>query len=437
MSRIAFRLSAGVSGLLLLLLVGATQAEMVIRITQGADQRLPLAVVPFGSPDNREVPENIAGIIRDDLTMSGDFKLLEPTRMLSLPTSRDDIHFRDWRMLGQQFVLVGKLDFMEDQNRYILSYELFDVSQKERVLGSRASAAPSELRTLAHHVGDRIYETITGIRGIFSTRLAFVTRTREDGEIVYKLKISDVDGRRDQVLLRSDEPILSPDWSPDSKELIYVSFESGRPGIYRQVISSGDRQRLTRFEGLNSAPAWSPDGKSLLATFSRDGSADVYHLPLDNLRPERLTQHWSINTEPEWAPSGDRFAFTSDRSGNPQIYIQDLDNGDPRRLTFDGSYNARPEFGPDGETIYFTHRRDGGFYLGAVELARGDERVFAGSRIDEAPAIAPNGRLVLYVTQAREGRDALELATVDGNARFTLPVRHPGIRDPAWSPLSD
>jgi len=432
-----FRLSAAVVGTVLLLLAGMAQGEMVIRITEGAEQRLPLAVVPFGSPEQKEVPENLDRIIRDDLTMSGDFEVLKPSRMLSLPTSGDDIHFRDWRMLGQQFVLVGEVDFMPERDRFILSYELFDVSQQERILGSRASAAPSELRTLAHHVSDRIYETITGIPGIFSTRLAFVTRTREDGDTMYRLKVSDLDGRRDQVLLRSDEPILSPAWSPDGRELVYVSFESGRPAIYRQVISSGERRRLTRFEGLNSAPAWSPDGQSLLATLSKDGSADIYHLPLDSLQPRRLTRHWSINTEADWAPSGERFAFTSDRSGNPQVYIQDLEGGSPERLTFNGNYNARPQFGPDGESIYFIHRRDGNFFLGAVEIESGDERVFTASRMDEAPAVAPNGRLVLYVTQARGDRDALELTTVDGNARFTLSVRHPGIRDPAWSPLSD
>jgi TolB protein len=174
----------------------------------------------------------------------------------------------------------------------------------------------------------------------------------------------------------------------------------------------------------------------LLATLSKDGSAEVYQLPLDTLEPERLTHHWSINTEASWAPDGARFAFTSDRSGNPQVYIKDMDGGKPRRLTFEGGYNARPRFGPDGEEIFFLHRRDGRYYLGAVELESGDERVFSASEIDEAPAISPNGRLAIYVTQARNGRDTLELTTVDGNARFTLPVRHPGIRDPAWSPLN-
>ncbi|MGM0449938.1 MAG: Tol-Pal system beta propeller repeat protein TolB [Pseudomonadota bacterium] len=421
----------------LLLATLAVQAEMTVRVTEGADRRMPIAVVPFGSNHSRDAPEDLASIIRDDLTMSGDLKPLDPSQMLSLPTSGDDLHFRDWRVLGQQFVLVGEVDYDEEGDRYILNYELFDVSQQERILGSRASAAPSELRTLAHHVSNRIYERVTGIQGIFNTRLAFVTRTGNGDNVEYRLKISDVDGQRDQVLLRSSEPILSPDWSPDRKELVYVSFESGRPAIYRQEVSSGERRRITRFSGLNSAPDWSPGGDSLLLTLSKDGSADVYEMPLDSLEPRRLTRHFSINTEASWSPDGERFAFTSDRSGNPQVYIQAIDGGEPKRLTFEGQYNARPIFGPDGEEVFYIHRADGRFLLGAVDLETGDERILAGSEIDEAPAISPNGRLVLYVTSASERKGALEMTTVDGNARFTLPVRHDGIRDPAWSPLAE
>lgn len=421
----------------LMLATLAAQADMVVRVTEGADRRMPIAVVPFGTSHSRDAPEDLDSIIRDDLTMSGDLKPLEPSRMLSLPTSGDDIHFRDWRVLGQQFVLVGDVDFDAERNRYILSYELFDVSQQERLLGSRASAAPSELRTLAHHVSNRIYERVTGIPGIFNTRLAFVTRTGSGNDVEYRLKISDVDGYRDQVLLRSSEPILSPEWSPDGKELVYASFEGGRPAIYRQVVSSGERRRIAHFRGLNSAPDWSPDGESLLLTLSKDGSADIYEMPLDSLEPRRLTRHYSINTEPSWSPDGERFAFTSDRSGNPQVYIQSMSGGEPERLTFEGNYNAHPIYGPEGEEIFYIHQADGRFLLGSVDLETGEERVLSGSEIDEAPAMAPNGRLVLYVTNAGGRKGALEMTTVDGNARFTLPVRHDGIRDPAWSPLAE
>lgn len=421
-----------------LMLVGLTaQADMTVRVTEGADSRMPIAVVPFGSNHSRDAPENLASIIRDDLTMSGDLKTLDPAQMLSLPSSGDDIHFRDWRVLGQQFVLVGEVDYDSDRDRYILSYELYDVSQQERLLGSRASAAPSELRRLAHHVANRVYERVTGIKGIFNTRLAFVTRTGSGDDVEYRLKVSDVDGRRDQVLLRSSEPILSPDWSPDRKELVYVSFEGGRPAIYRQMVSSGERRRIASFQGLNSAPDWSPDGESLLLTLSKDGSADVYEMPLDTLEPRRLTRHSSINTEPSWSPDGERFAFTSDRSGNPNVYVRSLDGGDPKRLTFEGSYNAHPIFGPDGDEVFYLHRADRGFLLGAVDLETGEERLLSGSKVDEAPAMSPNGRLVIYVTNAEGRQGALEMTTVDGNARFTLPVRHDGIRDPAWSPLAE
>lgn len=418
----------------LLLVAGQVRAELVIQITEGADRGIPVSVVPFGTGDAPDMPVNLADIIRDNLTMSGDFEALEPASMLSLPTTGDDVSFRDWRMLGQQYVLVGEVEYREDRERYVLSYELFDVSQQQRVIGSRASAVESELRTLAHHVSNRIYEAITGIEGVFNTRLAFVTRNQEDGETVYRLKVSDIDGHRDQVLLRSSEPILSPDWSPDRSELTYVSFEGGRPGIYRQEIRSGERERLTSFRGLNSAPAWSPDGDSLLMTLSKEGSAEIYRYVLASGEVERLTNHWSINTEASWAPDGERFAFTSDRSGQPQIYVQSRRERDASRVTFDGNYNARPRFGPDGDELFFIHAREGDYYLGALDLDSGDQRVFPRSRTEESPAVAPNGRLVMYVT-SEDGERALELTTVDGRAQFRLPVRHDGIRDPAWSPM--
>ena len=418
----------------LLLVTGQSRAELVIQITEGADRGIPVSVVPFGTSDAPDMPENLANIIRDNLTMSGDFEALEPASMLSLPSSGDDLSFRDWRMLGQEYVLVGEVEYREDRERYILSYELFDVSQQRRVIGSRASAVESELRTLAHHVSNRIYEAITGIEGIFNTRLAFVTRNQEDGETVYRLKVSDIDGHRDQVLLRSTQPILSPDWSPDRSELTYVSFEGGRPGIYRQEIRSGERERLTSFTGLNSAPSWSPDGRSLLMTLSKDGSAEIYRYVLDTGETERLTHHWSINTEASWAPDGERFAFTSDRSGRPQVYVQSRQDSEAQRVTFEGNYNARPRFGPDGEELFFIHGREGEYYLGALNLDSGEQRVFPRSRTEESPAVSPNGRLVMYVTDEGNAR-SLELTTVDGRAQFRLPVRHDGIRDPVWSPM--
>lgn len=439
LSRAPGRLRAVWAGLFLCLLPGLlalqpVRAEMVIQITEGADRGVPIAVVPFGVSGSDSVPEDVAAIVRNNLTMSGDFKLLEPGRMLSLPAAGDTLHYRDWRMLGQQFVMLGALKKSQEEGRYVLEYELYDVSQQRRMLRSRATASEKQLRHLAHHVSNRIYEAITGVDGIFTTRLAFVTRTQEAGDILYRLRMSDIDGHRPRTLLESDEPILSPDWSPDGKELVYVSFEGGRPGIYRQEIATGERERLTQFPGLNSAPVWSPDGRSLLMTLSKDGSAEIYRMVLGSRNVEQVTRHWSINTEADWAPDGDRFAFTSDRSGSPQIYQMDRKSGASKRLTFEGNYNASPKYSEDGKSLYFVHGRENRFYIGKLDLESGEQRILVRTPSDEAPGVAPNGRLLIYVTE--EGnRRSLELSTTDGRSQFRLPIEHEGIRDPAWSPL--
>ncbi|TVP55564.1 MAG: Tol-Pal system beta propeller repeat protein TolB [Halomonadaceae bacterium] len=422
-----------VAALLLLLTALPARAELVIQVTEGADRGIPIAVVPFAVSSGEEVPEEIATIIRNNLTMSGDFQLLEPGRMLSLPTFGDTLHYRDWRLLGQQFVMLGSLE-RQDDGRYVLEYELYDVSQQRRLIRSRATASRQQLRQMAHHVSNRVYETVTGIDGIFTTRLAFVTRTREGGDLLYRLRISDIDGVNPVTLLESDEPILSPDWSPDGKELVYVSFEGGRPGIYRQTIASGERERLTEFRGLNSAPVWSPDGKSLLMTLSKDGSADIYRMVLGSRNVEQLTRHWAINTEASWAPDGRSFVYTSDRSGSPQIYQMDRRSGDSKRLTFEGNYNASAQFSPDGKSLYFVHGRDRQFFIGMLDLESGNQRILHRTPTDEAPGIAPNGRLLIYVTRQGNSR-SLELTTTDGRSQFRLPIEHEGIRDPAWSPL--
>jgi len=411
------------------------RSELVITITEGADRGIPMAVVPFSVSGTDQVPENVHEIIRDNMTMSGAFQLLETRRMLSLPTFGDDIHYRDWRMLGQQFVLVGSLEYQADEGRYVLQYELYDVSQQRRLIRSRATSSEQQLRHLAHHVSNRIYETITGVEGIFTTRLAFVSRTTENGQTRYRLRLSDIDGHRPRTLLDSDEPILSPDWSPDGEHLVYVSFEGGRPSIYRQEIRTGDREQLTQFTGLNSAPVWSPDGRSLLMTLSKDGSAEVYRMVLGSRNVEQLTRHWAINTEPAWAPDGNRFAFTSDRSGRPQIYMMDRRSGETKRMTFEGTYNSGARFSPDGRSLYFIHGRDGRFYIGKLDVASGEQRILTRTPTDEAPGVAPNGQLLIYVTRDNGGKRSLELTTTDGRAQFRLPIEHEGIRDPAWSPL--
>lgn len=423
-----------VCSLLVWALVGSTtaHAELTIRITEGADAAIPVAVVPFAESGSIPTGDKISSIVQDDLTMTGEFRTLAPEKMLSLPSKRAEVYFRDWRLLGQRYVLVGELTRSGD--RVQARYELFDVNREERILGESASAGVNSMRTLAHHISDKVYEAITGVPGAFSTRLAYVTLQRSGSEALYRLQVSDVDGKRASIRLESDEPILSPAWSPDGKKLAYVSFETGRPAVYIHELSSGNRTRIAEFRGLNSAPAWSDDGRSLLLTLSKDGNAEIYRMDIASKDLKRLTNHWSIDTEASWDHTGNGFFFTSDRSGGPQIYHKSSEGAEPRRITFGSRYNARPRPDPEGKFVYYVHQRNGAFHIARTNLSNGEETVLTRTESDESPSVAPNGRMLIYATK-QSGRSVLTVISADGGAAYSLPASEGDVREPAWSPI--
>ncbi|WP_166265979.1 Tol-Pal system beta propeller repeat protein TolB [Marinobacter caseinilyticus] len=408
------------------------QAELLIRITEGVDAAIPLAVVPFSKSGDFPAGDDVGDIVRDDLTMSGEFKPLAASRMLSLPSRSEDVYYRDWKMLGQRYLLVGELTL--EAGKVNARYELFDVNTEKRLLGETSSAPLKGMRGLAHHISDKVYEAITGIPGAFSTRLAFVTLETGGGKRIYKLQVSDVDGQRASVRLESNEPILSPAWSPDGKSLAYVSFETGRPAVYIHELSNGKRTMIASFSGLNSAPDWSPDGRSLLLTLSKDGNAEIYKMDIASRSLKRLTNHWSIDTEGNWDAKGRGFLFTSDRSGGPQVYLKTSETAEPKRLTFGSRYNARPRFGPEGKYFYYVHQRDGSFHIARMNIETGNETILTKTNLDESPSVSPNGRLLIYATKQND-KSVLTVISSDGGANYTLPAAIGDVREPAWSPM--
>lgn len=420
------------AALLACLITLPAHGELLIRITEGADSAIPVAVVPFSSGENVAPGTNISDIVREDLAMSGEFKPLAPERMLSLPSRSENVYYRDWSMLGQRFLLVGELSQAGD--KVTARFELFDVNREKRLLGETASAPADKPRQLGHYISDKVYEAITGVPGAFSTRLAYVTLEIQGKKRIYKLQVSDVDGKNSSVRLRSDEPILSPSWSPDGKSLAYVSFETGKPAIYIHELASGKRTKMASFPGLNSAPDWSPDGRSLLLTLSKDGNAEIYKMDIATRALKRLTNHWAIDTEPSWKGDGKGFVFTSDRSGGPQIYYKASEDADPKRLTFGSRYNARPRFGPNGKYLYYVHQSDNGFNIARMNLKTDQETVLTRTDLDESPSVAPNGRMLIYATK-QDGQSVLTVISADGGANYTLPASTGDVREPAWSPI--
>ncbi|MCB1676885.1 MAG: Tol-Pal system protein TolB [Halioglobus sp.] len=407
------------------------RADLTIEITQGVDNPTAIAVVPFAWQGAGTAPLDVAEVIDGDLARSGQFAPVDRADMLSRPSTEADVFYRDWRAIDTEYLLIGRVSVSD---RMRIDYELFDVLRQTPVFEGFESGPVGEARMLGHRVADAVYEKLTGIRGAFATKLLYVSVTRVPGDRDdYRLMLADSDGARPVVLLESREPILAPAWSPDGRQIAYVSFESSRPAIYLQDLASGQREQLTNFKGLNGSPAWSPDGNTMAMVLSKDGSPDIYLMNLASRQLTRITRHYAIDTEPVWMPDGRSLLFTSDRGGKPQIYRYDLRSGATDRLTFEGSYNARARVAQDGRNVVLVHQQDGRFHIAVLDLVTNRLHVLTSTELDESPSIAPNGSMVLYATKYA-GRGILAGVSVDGGVKFRLPAREGDVREPAWSP---
>ena len=416
----------------------AANAQLVIEITKSAEDAVPIAIVPFGWTSSGAAPFDVAEVVAADLRRSGRFAPLDRKEMIDRPTQGDQIRFQDWRYLKSDFIVVGKL--APEGQGFAATFEIFNVLTGQR-LGRpedprRITANANNMRAMAHRISDIIFEQLTGVRGAFSTRVAFVNAEGTPPKQRYKLIASDYDGENQRTLLSSDEPIMSPAWSPDGESLAYVSFESKASAIYVQTVRTGERKRVSARAGINGAPAWSPDGKTLALTLSRkDGDVDVYTLELSSQVLTRMTFDPGIDTEPSWSSDGKKLYFNSDRAGGPQIYS--IDVADPRRATrisFEGGYNARPRVSPDGKQLAVVTLDRGNYRIAVIDLASKGMQVLSEGRQDESPSFAPNGAVLIYATQDK-GRGVLATVSTDGRTaeRFTNTVGE--VREPVWAPF--
>lgn len=399
-------------------------AQFRVEVSGVGLTQLPIALVPFRGEDAS--PQKISAIIRADLERSGRFRAVEPGGELMDETTRPDMAM--WRQRSADSLAGGSVTRMPD-GRFDVRFRLWDVVRNQDLGGLGYVVPQADLRLAAHKIADYIYEKLTGEKGVFSTRLAYVTK----GGSRYTLWVADSDGENAQAALGSPEPIISPTWSPTGTQLAYVSFESRKPVIYVHDVSTGRRRLLANFRGSNSAPAWSPDGRSLAVTLSRDGGSQLYLISANGGEPKRLTQSQSIDTEPVFSPDGGTLYFVSDRGGAPQIYRMSANGGAAQRVTFSGNYNVSPTVSPDGRWLaYIT--RDGGFKLQLMELASGNVATITDTSADENPSFAPNSKLIVYATR-QGGRDALMTSTLDGKIKARLAGQSGDLREPSWGPF--
>lgn len=417
-----------------LLMPLSAQAEFRFVITKGYSSPTTVAIAPFCWNGSEVLPEDVASVVMSDMSRTGQFATLETDNMLSQPCSHDQVYFRDWKLLKQDYLVIGQIDADEAKGKYTITYRLYDVFKEQNIHAARVTGKKNQLRDLAHRISDGVYQKITGIKGVFSTRIAYVTLDRKTSGNQYRLEISDADGHRAKTIYTSSQSIISLAWAQDGKKIAFTSFdEKGRTKIKVADLASGKIETMPAYRGINSGAAFSPDGSELAFVNSQSGNADIYMMNLVTKDVRKITKHWAIDTEPSWSPDGKKLLFTSERGGKPQIYQLTLDTGRVERLTFEGSYNARAHYSADGKHVVMVHLKSGVYHIAALDMETRRLRVLTETNLDESPSVAPNGTMLVYATQSK-GKGVLAWATVDGEVASIMPSAHGHVREPAWSP---
>jgi|TARA_B100000809_G_scaffold43740_1_gene38027 TolB protein len=418
----------------------AAHGELSIQITKGVDNPIPIAIVPFSWEGSGVLSEDVTQIVLNDLEQVGEFRALSRSNMLSMPSEEREVFYRDWRLLAQDYLLVGKISRAAGSQLVRVQYEFFDINRELKLAGEVLTGSVTQLRDIGHAISNVVFEEVTGTRGAFTTQIMYVVADYISPELTnFRLEKADYDGQRAQILLESQEPIMSPSWSPTGLDVAYVSFETSLPRIYIQNIASGQRRQITNYPNINSSPVWSPDGSKLAMVLSKDGSPDVYVQDLTSNQLMRITDHPLIDTEPSWSKDGRSVVFMSDRTGQPQIYQIELGASafDVERLTYDCFQCMKAAFLPDGVNLVHVRRetrQNPNYQIAVLNIETLRVITLTDTSLDESPSIAPNGSMIMYATKFN-GRGVLDAVSIDGRVKFRLPSSQGDVREPSWSPF--
>lgn len=425
----AFKLLLG----FLILWAASAQAEIRIEITQGINTAQPIAIVPFKWTGTGTLPDDVGQIVAADLRNSGKFNPIDPSHMPQQPTTASEVTQNVWTALGINAVVVGQVQPAAD-GQYIISYQLVDVvnSPGAVLTQNQLKVAAKWLRYAAHTISDEVFAKLTGIRGAFRTRIAYVVKTN-GGKFPYELRVSDYDGYNQFTVHRSPEPLMSPAWSADGEKLAYVTFESGSSALVMQTLATGEVRQIAAFPRHNGAPTFSPDGSKLAFALSKSGSLNLYVMDLASGQTRQITDGRSNNTEPSWMPDSQTLIYTSDQAGRPQIYKLNINGGVPERITWEGNQNQDPSVSPDGKFMVMVNSSNGKQHIAKQDLATGNVEYLTDTFLDETPSIAPNGTMVIYSASQGLGT-VLHLVSTDGRFKARLPATDGKVKFPAWSP---
>ena len=405
----------------------AADAQLTIDITTSGGRQIPIAVMPLAGESAQ--PQSVSEVVAADLARTGLFRLVNTMGVSPLPTEPSEVNFGDWTARTAEALVIGKIE-PQSEGRVEVRFRLFDVAKQSQLASYSYVVAPAQLRATAHRIADLIYERLTGDKGVFSTKITYVVKRAGR----YELQVADADGFNAQTVLASNEPIMSPAWSPDGSRLAYVSFDQKKPIVVVQNLAQGSTRVVANFRGNNSAPSWSPDGRYLLVALTKDGLTQLYRIPATGGEPQRLTDSSGIDTQGVYSPDGQWIAFTSDRGGSPQVYRMPASGGPAQRLTFEGTYNVGPRYSPDGKTIAYVHRDAGRFKIAVMDLASNQWQALTEGGLDDSPSFAPNGKMILYEASVG-GRGNLAAVSWDGRVRQRLTSSAGDVQDPAWGPM--
>ncbi len=415
----------------LLAVCANAHALPIIEIDEGVERGVPIAVVPFGVDEGIELEHLVDDVIRNDLARTGRFDPIHPLEFLSLPTTVEQIRFDDWRLIKVDYVVIGSVSYMGDGSYKVIS-RLFDAYDEKQIFGSQYMAKASQLRNIAHQIANNVYASVTGSKSSFHSKFAYTTTLQSSQrQPEHRLYIADYDGHNSQILLKTNDPILSPTWSPDSKQIAYSILDANQTKIYIQTVATGDRHVVAEFEGQNRSPSWSPDGRKIAFANSNKGNSEIFILTLEDGKVTRLTNHRQIDTEPAWSPDGKYIVFTSNRGKNAQIYrIRARNNAKAKRITLEGESNAGARYSPSGKQLILISNQGNGNQVAIYDFKAQSIKIVSSTNIDDSAIFSPNGDMLMYIVEG--GDRHISILSPNGKIQSRIEVVAGSVKQVAW-----